>query len=79
MRARVGKGNFTVDGTRFPQCNTGIGIFDGRDTTIGVDIDEGLLLDVAKVNELGFVGQAKLFQHDSRLPGICTEVSQRLR
>ena len=33
------------DGPRLPERDTCVWVFDGRDTTVGIDADEGLLLD----------------------------------
>lgn len=39
------------------KCDAGVGVLDGRNTPIGVEADVRLLLDIAKVHEIGVIGQ----------------------
>lgn len=39
------------------KCDAGVGVLDGRNTAVGVEADVRLLLDIAKVHELGIIGQ----------------------
>jgi hypothetical protein len=44
-----------VDGARLPQCQTRVGVLDGRHTPVGVDIGKRLLLDVVEAERLDLV------------------------
>lgn len=52
------------DGTRFPNGQSRIGVFNGRDTTVGVDLFVRLLLQVGELHQLNSIGDAELLQED---------------
>lgn len=58
------------DGTRLPQVDSSVGVLDGRDTAVGVDLLERLLLHLGELEDLGFVRKAELLEDGHHLPGV---------
>lgn len=61
-------GDVGCDGTRFPQRQTCVGVLNSRDTAIGVDVGEWLLLYVVKAKSLNLVRNTELLQKKYSLP-----------
>jgi len=58
------------DCTGLPQRDASVGIFDSGHASIWVELDVGLLLQLAHILEDGVVGKAELFQDDRHLPRV---------
>jgi hypothetical protein len=66
----VGIGEVLDDCGGFPERDAGVGVFDGGDAAVGVDLLERWLLQVGHVHVLGLVGDAELFEDYGYLPWI---------
>ena len=58
------------DGTRLPQVDASVGVLDGGDTAVGVDLLERLLLHLGELEELGFVWDVEFLEDGDHLPGV---------
>lgn len=58
------------DGTRLPQVDSSVGVLNGGDTAVGVDLLERLLLHLRELEELGFVRKAEFLEDGHHLPGV---------
>jgi len=58
------------DSSALPQVQARVRVFDCRDTTIGVDGLEGLLLEVAEVHDGRVVREVELIEDDGYLPWV---------
>jgi hypothetical protein len=56
-----------VDGARLPQGDVRVGVFNGGNAPIGVDVNEGLLLDVVEAEGLELVVDSELFEDEDGL------------
>lgn len=59
-----------VDGARLPQRDARVGVLDRGDTPIGVDVYEGLLLDVVEAERLDLVVETELLEDEDSLRGM---------
>lgn len=60
------------DSAGFPERDTGVGIFDGGDTAVGVEFLEGVLFHFGELEEFGFVGELEFFEDGGHLPRVGT-------
>jgi hypothetical protein len=75
---RVGKALLCVilldevfrDGSRFPESDPSVGVFNGRASAVGAHEDKTPLLDYREANELCSVGNVQLFEDGSDLPWV---------
>ena len=70
MRLVVGVDQILDDGARLPQRQAGVRILDGRNATIGIDIDEGFFLDDAEIDHLCIIRETELLKDDGHFPWI---------
>lgn len=54
--------------TYLPKCDACVGIFNGGESSIGIDADEGLLLRLWKFYNAVFEWKIKLFENYTDLP-----------
>jgi hypothetical protein len=57
-------------GARFPENEIGVRIFDGWVAAIGINVDEGLLLDVIEFEGVYIIWDAEFFEEDDDFPGV---------
>ena len=55
------------DGAGLPEGQTRVGIFYHRDPTVGVQVDQGWLLDVFEFDRLDLVRKSKLLEQEGDL------------
>ena len=58
------------DRTAFPHLHPGVGVFDGRYTTVRVDGLEGLLLEVGELHQFRLIREVELVEEDGHLPWV---------
>lgn len=63
------------DGAGFPQCDAGVGVFDGRGAAVGAQLLVLGLLEVGEVPELVLVGDVELLEEEDDLPAEGEKVS----
>lgn len=56
-----------VDGSRLPQYQVRVGVFDSRDATVGIHVGEWLLLDLRETKRLDFVVETELLEEEDCL------------
>lgn len=56
--------------TYFSENDTGVWVFNGGYTAVGVQADVWFLLQVGKVHKVGLVGNTKLLEEDGNLPRV---------
>lgn len=56
-----------VDGAGFPEGEARVGVLDGGYAAVGVDVGEGLLLDVVEAERFDFVVEFELFEEEDDL------------
>lgn len=60
------------NGTRLPEGNAGVGVLNGRSSSVDTELLVLGLLEVGKVPELVLVRKAKLLHEQDNLPGVGT-------
>jgi hypothetical protein len=58
------------DGTRFPQCEVGVWVYDCGHAAVGVELGEGFALDVGELDIVQVVWDAELFSDHADLGGV---------
>jgi hypothetical protein len=57
-------------GTDFGEGDACVGVLDGGGAAVGVEGQEGLLLDLGEGAEFGLVGEAELFEEEGDFPWV---------
>lgn len=60
------------DSAGFPEGDTGVRVFDGGDTAVGVEFLEGILFHFGELEEFGFVGELEFFEDGGHFPRVGT-------
>lgn len=68
----VGFNQVFKDSTRLPQGDSCVGILDGGNTAVGVELEEGLTLDFGELKIFVFVRNIKFVEEHGHLPGVGT-------
>lgn len=55
------------DGCRLPERHAGVGIVDGGEATVGVDVDEALSLDLTHLHDIVLVRDVQFVEDDANL------------
>lgn len=59
-----------IDCARLPERDARVGVLDRGDSPVGVDVYEGLLLDVVEAERLDLVVEAELLEDEDPLRGM---------
>ena len=60
------------DGAGFPQAQAGVGVFNGGNTAVGVELFERLLLHLGELKEFSLIGEVEFLEDDGHLPRVGT-------
>lgn len=58
------------DGAGFPEVQTGVGVFNGGNTAVGVELFERLLLHLGELKEFRLIGEVEFLEDDGHLPRV---------